>query len=417
MSVKRSSLLTFRLKRALEILSSKEGRHTELISLYVPPDRQISDAMNNLRQEYSTSSNIKSRTTRKNVLDAIEKVMQRLRLFKTPPETGLAIFSGALPQNGPGSEKIETYVIIPPEPVNIYLYRCDDKFHLDPLREMLRAKETYGILVVDGNGATIATVRGNRLDIVDEITSGLPGKHRAGGQSARRFERLREAEVNDYYKRVGTHANEFFLQIPDLKGLIIGGPGPTKVDFEEGGYLHYALKGKILGTVDTAYVGYKGVDEVVVKSQDILREVRYLEEKRLVQQFLYELGHDTGLATYGEREVREAIRRGAVRTLLLSEDLDQFRVETRCPNCGYTENRTIRKSELAKVQQEVATGRCPNCSSQALAMNEPKDVVDELAELADQASASSEVISSQTEEGVMLSKSFGGIAAILKYPL
>jgi len=416
-SSKRSSLLTFRLKRALETLSSKEGRHTELISLYVPPDRQISDAMNNLRQEYSTASNIKSRTTRKNVLDAIEKVMQRLRLFKTPPETGLVIFSGALPQNGPGSEKIETYVIVPPEPVNIYLYRCDDKFHLDPLREMLRAKETYGILVVDGSGAAIALLRGNRLDIVDEVTSGLPGKHRAGGQSARRFERLREAEVNDYYKRVGTHANEAFLQVPDLKGIIVGGPGPTKVEFQEGGFLHYTLKGKILGAVDTSYVGYKGVDEVVVKSQDILREVRYLEEKRLVQQFLYELGHETGLATYGEREVREAIRKAAVRTLLISEDLDQLRVEMSCSNCGYTENRTIRKTELSKVQQETATGRCPNCSAQTLVMNEPKDVIDELAELADQSGASAEVISTQTEEGVMLIKSFGGLAAILKYPM
>jgi len=92
-------------------------------------------------------------------------------------------------------------------------------------------------------------------------------------------------------------------------------------------------------------------------------------------------------------------------------------VEKKCSNCGYTENRTIHKSEVSRVQQEVATGRCPNCSSQALTMNEPKDIIDELAELADQAGASAEVISSQTEEGVMLIKSFGGIAATLKYPM
>jgi peptide chain release factor subunit 1 len=50
-------------------------------------------------------------------------------------------------------------------------------------------------------------------------------------------------------------------------------------------------------------------------------------------------------------------------------------------------------------------------------MNEPKDIVDELAELADQSGASAEVISTQTEEGVMLIKSFGGLAATLKYPM
>ena len=135
---KKSSLLRFRLERVLKILDSKEGQHTELISLYIPPDRQISDVTNTLRQEHSTASNIKSKTTRKNVMEAIVKVIQRLKLFKQPPLNGLVLFCGAIPQNGAGSEKIEIYVIEPPEPVNLYYYRCDQNFHLDPLREMLK---------------------------------------------------------------------------------------------------------------------------------------------------------------------------------------------------------------------------------------------------------------------------------------
>ncbi|HEX69171.1 MAG TPA: peptide chain release factor 1, partial [Candidatus Bathyarchaeota archaeon] len=135
MTRKRTSLQKYRLKKALDILANKEGRGTELISLYIPPGRQISEVMAMLRQEYGTASNIKSPSTRKNVQDAIVKVMQRLKLFKQVPETGLVIFCGALPQNGPGSEKIETYVIIPPEPIQIYLYRCDSRFHTEHLRE------------------------------------------------------------------------------------------------------------------------------------------------------------------------------------------------------------------------------------------------------------------------------------------
>ena len=121
MGVKRTSLEKFRLKRALETLANKEGRGTELISLYVPPGRQISEVIAMLRQEYGTAANIKSDTTRKNVQDAIVKVMQRLKLFKETPENGLVIFCGAIPQNGgPGSERIETYVIEPPEPIHVY---------------------------------------------------------------------------------------------------------------------------------------------------------------------------------------------------------------------------------------------------------------------------------------------------------
>ena len=66
-TAKKTSLELFRLKKTLATLSDKEGRGTELISLYVPPGKRISDAINNLRDEYGTASNIKSTTTRKNV--------------------------------------------------------------------------------------------------------------------------------------------------------------------------------------------------------------------------------------------------------------------------------------------------------------------------------------------------------------
>lgn len=415
MSMDKSSLSMFRLKRTLDSLASKKGRHTELISLYVPPDRQISDVMNNLRQELGTASNIKSKTTRKNVLDAIEKVIQRLKLFKRPPKNGLTIFCGAIPQNGVGSEQMETYVLTPPEPITLYYYRCDNKFHIEPLRELLGEKDTYGILVIDGDGAAFATLKGRRLEIVKKITSGIPGKHRAGGQSARRFERLREAQVNEYFKRVGEHAGSIFLKIPDLKGIIIGGPGPTKDDFESGDYLHYTLKSKLLGIVDTAYVDEQGMKEVVEKSPEILQKVRYFEEKKLVQDFLYELGHETGLATYGEEEVRRHLSNGSLRLLLLSEELDRVRVKIMCMNCGYVEEQTVRSSEIQKKSDEIATKACPKCGTQSLTVEDTKDVIDELAEIAEKTGTAVELISARTEEGVELEKSFGGVAGILRF--
>ncbi len=97
-------------------LASKEGSHTELITVYVPPGKQISDALNLLRSEYGTASNIKSNVTRKNVLDAIIKAQQKLKLFKDPGEKGIVVFTGALLPEGaaPGTERMEAYVIIPP---------------------------------------------------------------------------------------------------------------------------------------------------------------------------------------------------------------------------------------------------------------------------------------------------------------
>jgi peptide chain release factor subunit 1 len=416
-TAKKSSLELFRLRKTLQALASKEGRATELITLYVPPGKQISDAISMLRDEYGTASNIKSTTTRKNVQEAIVKVQQRLKLFKAPPENGLVIFCGAIPQNGAGSERMETYIVVPPEPIGIYLYRCDSRFHTEHLLELLREKETYGILLIDASGATIATLQGKRLEIVREMHSGVAGKTRAGGQSARRYERLRDMQLNEYFTRVGQHANEIFLPIETLKGLILAGPGPTKYDFEKGEYLNYMLKNKIIDTIDTAYVEEQGVKEVVEKAPEIMRKVRYIEEKQIMQQFLYEVGHDTGMITYGEAEVRRALEAGAVRTLLISENFDLLRVTVKCSACDYEEKHTIKSQKLTEFEQGLSGKPCPKCQAPSLSIVDKQDVIDDLAQLAEQANSDVEIISGETEEGQMLKNSFGGIAAILRFKM
>jgi peptide chain release factor subunit 1 len=416
-SKKRTSLELFRLRKTLDTLSGKEGRGTELISLFVPPGRQVSEVMNMLRQEYGTASNIKSNVTRKNVLDAIVRVQQRLKLFKRVPKNGLVIFCGAIPQNGVGSERLETYVITPPEPIKTYLYRCDAKFHTEHLEELLREKETYGIILVDSSDATFATLRGRGLKIVLKTTSGVPGKTRAGGQSARRFERLREMRLQEYFRRVGDHANEIFLPIEDLKGLIIAGPGPTKYDFEKGDYLNYMLKNKVIDIIDTAYVSEQGVEEVVAKAPEIMQKIRYVEEKQIIQQFLYEIGHDTGIATYGEQEVRRALQLGAVEKLLLSNSLDIVRVMVKCSACGYEKHETLKTRELMSFEQSLTGKPCPKCKAPALAITETQDLIEDFAQMADEANSEVEIVSDETEEGQMLKNAFGGIAAVLRFKL
>ena len=415
MSSKQDSLIRFRLKRNLQRLTDREGRGTELVSLYVPPGRQVSEVVAMLNNEYGTASNIKSNTTRKNVQDAITRVTQRMKMFKKVPENGLVLFCGAIPQNGPGSEKIELYIISPPEPIQVYLYRCDARFHTEHLQEFLKEKETYGIIVLDSSHASFATLRGKHLEIVKQITSGIPGKFRAGGQSAKRFVRQRQAKVQEYFKRVGEHADEIFLPIENLKSLLLGGPGPTKEDFEKGNYLHYTLKDKIVATIDTSYTDEQGVSEVVEGSKDILQRIRYVEEKRIMQKFLREIGQDTGLATYGEDDVRKYLNNGIVGTLLLSEDLESVRVTVKCGSCDYSKEETMKLHEVAEFEQKTNGSSCPKCSIPNLTVSESKELIDELAEAAELAGTDVEILSGDTEEGQMLKKSFGGVAAILRY--
>ena len=409
---KRSSLEMFRLKKLVEELQSKEGKATELISLYVPPGRQISDAMNNLREELGTSANIKSKSTKKNVQDAIESIMQRLKLFRAPPPNGLVIFCGAIPRGGPGTERMETYVIEPPEPISLYLYRCDSRFYLDPIIDILTVKEYYGIIVMDRSDATFAMLKGRRVEIIETIYSGSPSKHDAGGQSARRFQRSVEIAAHEFYKRVSEHATTIFMPVlGNLKGLLIGGPGPTKNEFVDDKLLHYQLQDKITCVEDLSYTEEPGVYELIERSEEALKNVDFLKDKKLVQNFLYLLAKNPGGVTYGEKDVRDKLEKNVVKTLILSSGIESTRVKYKCQSCGNTKEGTFTKQDLlAKGGREA----CEKCGSM-MAEDESKSIIDELAVLADKSNAKVEVISTDTDEGKMLLNSFGGIVAILRY--
>ncbi len=409
------SVSTYRFRKMIKELESKEGRGTELISLYVPPGRPISDVVSYLRQEYGTAANIKSKTTRKNVQSALVKVMERLKLFKKVPENGLAIFCGAVAGERLGDERMEIHVIIPPEPINTFLYRCDSRFHVELLKEMVKGRGTYGILLVDTSEATYALLKGRNLEVVKRITSGIPGKHRAGGQSARRFERYREMRVQEFFRRVGEKANEIFLSVPDLKGIIVGGPGYTKRDFLKGDYLHYELAQKVVGVIDTSYTDEEGLDELISKASEILKGVRYAEEKRLVQEFLYHVGHDTGLAVYGERDVVSALKDGLVKTLLISEGLRRVEVRVRCSGCGFEMSRLMDERNVPTYEREVLEAKCPKCGNVSFSVVEKLEVADKLVGLAEEMGVEVEMISTRTQEGVMLKESFEGVGALLKY--
>jgi peptide chain release factor subunit 1 len=157
------------------------------------------------------------------------------------------------------------------------------------------------------------------------------------------------------------------------------------------------------------------VEEVISKSQEILKGVRYLEEKRVVQKFLYEIGHDTGLGVYGETQVRKYLNDGIVDLLLVSERINILHVFTKCKNCGNPEDSLIPQANLIKFEQDLMGAACKRCNATALYVDNTVDLVDELIDIAEKQNAKIAIISTETDEGVMLKNSFGGIAAILRY--
>jgi peptide chain release factor subunit 1 len=402
------------LKRKLEELKACRGRHTELISLYIPPSKQIYDVVAYLRNEYSQSQNIKSKTTMKNVLSAIESIMSRLKNFKQPPENGIVFFVG---HKGISADKTEmvAYIIEPPQPITIFLYRCDSMFYIEPLESLLVEKEIYGLLLLDRRECTIGILKGNHVELLKYMTSQVPGKHGRGGQSQRRFERLTEIAAHEWFVKCGEIASEIFMQEENIKGILVGGPGPTKHYFVEESYLHYEIQNKIINTFDTGYTDEFGLRELVSTASETMTSLKISSEKKIMKRFLKEVTKTKdSLAVYGESETRKALEIGAVDILLLSENLRKFRVKLVCSTCNYFEWITISEDNL----EEFNTPNCSKCDNlMRMEIEDKIDLIDEFSDLAEKTSSIVEIISSSSEEGDSLYSAFNGIAGILRYPL
>jgi peptide chain release factor subunit 1 len=364
--VKINSKQRHAMKKFIKNLEQYRGRHTELVSVYIPAGYEISKITTHLAQEQGTATNIKSASTRKNVIDALEKMIQHLKLFPQTPKNGLAIFSGNVAERE-GQQDFQVWSIEPPVPLNIRIYRCDKEFIIEPLEEMASHENVYGMVVLDTRDATLALLKGKSIIPLKKTHSEVPGKMRAGGQSAPRFARLREGARKEHFKKIADHMKEQFLFLKDLKGILVGGPGTTVNDFLNKGYITGDVKKKIIGVKDLSYTDEFGLQELLERSADVLASEEVAKEKELMQKFFGLLSTKDEMTAYGLENVKKAIEMGAVETVLVSEIKDETLIEEL-------------EAEAEKLGSEV------------------------------------EIISTETREGVQL-KEMGGIVAILRYPL
>jgi len=413
---KQDSVKLYKIRKTLEELSEKSGRGTELITVYIPKGKQLHEIISSLQQEQGTADNIKSDLTRSHVVDSLGKVVQRLKLYKKTPERGLVIFCGALPseEGGPlGSEVVKVWEIDPPKDLNQYLYRCDDHFHVDILKDMLKDDNLIGFLAIDAKDAGWGLLHGDKIEVLGQTGSGVAGKHRQGGQSAKRFQKLREMELSYFYNRVAQVTREYFIDIYPVKGLIISGPGPTKEDFINGNYLEYRLQNNIINTIDAGYAGAEGIREAFAKSGDILGNFRMVEEKKMIEDLFREINTNTGKGSYGLQEVIEYLKNNVVKILLITDNTNLHRVEATCKRCKHIQEEIIERPLVIPKKTEYKNKPCPECNAMDTEIKE-QDIVDYLELLAAKTGTQLEVISGSAEHGNMLA-SLGKIGAVLRY--
>lgn len=392
-----------KLKKLIKELEAIRGRHTELVSVYVPSGYSLVEIINQLNNEKSTAMNIKSKATRKNVLAALEKIIGHLRLFKQTPSNGLIVFCGNV-SPVEGREDIKIWSFEPPEKMDTKVYWCNQVFVLEPLKEMVKEKEIYGLIVLDAREANIGFLIGKKIQSVKHLESTVPSKTVKGGMSSGRFDRLRADAINEFLTKVGEIASQSFLDQKELKGVIVGGPGPVKDQFVREDYLNYQIKNKVMGVKDIGYTGEYGLEELVRKSEDLLEKAAIMKERELLQKFFTELQKE-GLVVYGYTETIKALNLNAVDTLIISEDFNWVRVKLKCDTGHETEK------DLPKAF--VKTEKCEICG-RVMKIESKDDLGELLSEKAINFGTKVELISTDTTEGRQF-KELGGIGGFLRF--
>ncbi|CAE6434198.1 unnamed protein product [Rhizoctonia solani] len=401
----------WKMKKLIRSLDAARGAGTSMISLIIPPKDQIARVNNTLTQEYGTASNIKSRVNRLSVLAAITSTQQRLKLYNRVPPNGLVLFVGTI-LTDEGKERKVAFDFEPHKPINTSLYLCDNKFHTEALSELLESDSKFGFIVMDGNGSLFGTLSGNTREIIHKFTVDLPKKHGRGGQSALRFSRLRDEKRHNYVRKVAELAVQHFITNDkvNVAGLVLAGSADFKTELNQSDMFDPRLAAKVIKVVDVSYGGENGFNQAIELAAESLSNVKFVQEKKLIQKYFDEISQDTGKYCFGVDDTLKGLEMGAVETLIVWENLDITRYVLR--NAAGEEVIVHSSKEQEKNREKFLDKSTGLEMEQA---SEPASLLEWFAEKYKDFGATLEFVSNRSQEGAQFVKGFGGIGGILRY--
>ena len=413
MSETDQNIQIWKVKKLIKSLENARGAGTSMISLILPPKSQLSQATNMLTQEYGTASNIKSRVNRLSVLAAIMSTQQRLKLYSRVPDNGLVVYCGTV-LTPEGKEKKVNFSFEPFKPINTSLYLCDNKFHTEALSELLESDARFGFVIMDGNGTLFGVVSGNTRTVLHKFSVDLPKKHGRGGQSALRFSRLREEARHNYVRKVAELASQHFItdNKVNVTGIVLAGSADFKSVLSQSDLLDYRLRPKIVQLVDVSYGGENGFNQAIELAADSLANVKFVQEKRLIQKYFDEISTETGKYCFGLDDTFRALEMGAVEILIVWENLEHMRHV-------FKDSEGREHVFMLSKEQEDDEDRSrfidKETGTEMEEVGEPMPLLEWIAENYQQFGTNLEFVTDRSQEGMQFCKGFGGIGGILRY--
>lgn len=345
------------------------------------------------------------------VLGAITSTQQKLKLYTRVPDNGLVLYCGTILTDD-GKEKRVNIDFEPFKPINTSLYLCDNKFHTEALNELLEDDDTFGFIVMDGNGCLYATLQGNTRTILHKFTVDLPKKHGRGGQSALRFARLRLEKRHNYVRKCAEMAVQYFITDNkcNVTGIVLAGSADFKTDLLQSDMFDPRLAKAVIKTVDVSYGMDPGFNQAIELSAECLANVKLVQEKRLLQTYFDEISQDTGKYCFMVEDTLKALEMSAVEILIVWENLAVNRLQVK--NTATGEEKVL---HLSPEQEQNDSYFHDAATGVQLEIVERMTLVEWLANNYKSFGAKLEFITDRSQEGSQFSKGFGGIGGLLRW--
>lgn len=206
-------------------------------------------------------------------------------------------------------------LIEPPKPISKFIYLCDKKFHSELIKDLFENHKRYGVVIISGQMTKFYEICGTEIKHLDKEKVRLSKKQRKGGQSAQRFGRIREGEINKYIALISDDIDEIYIDdndLPEIEAIVIAGNGEKKDLLLKD--LHPKLKpiAHILTITEK-----DDIYNIKEKCDDIVLSDLGKEELEELNKFMELIEKMSLVVIYGKKEVEKMLVNNMLKKLLI----------------------------------------------------------------------------------------------------
>jgi peptide chain release factor subunit 1 len=250
--------------------------------------------------------------------------------------------------------------------------------YIHQIAELADEWQAYTLVLLNSNHAKIFSFSCGELNVEKNLSADIMNKHKKGGMSQARFQRLRKGSIHAFLVEVVEALGKIATE-----NIILAGPGEAKKEFY--GLLPVQLQKGVISEVDIAIDDACGL---VDETKEIMKEKETEEHHRLLDLIQTEILKG-GLAVYGLSETLAAVRNGQVEALLVEPD-----VKRRGWVC-----------ERCQLMGEGAVSKCPSCGKATAEV----DIIEEIVKLAERTGA---IVEFSSDEDL---QKIGPVAGLLRF--